>query len=161
MRETTAEIWIGPDQTSAWQGTQGGINPTHLMLLRENSQPAWLLLPGNFHDSRPPMIKPGKVWVPTPAHPLQDALLFFAVVGARVPEVRAVFNEFEKSRSKNRLNLGDSFPRGLPKQVYEATQRHLRGFHVIASIGKSSLALKDLKALDRHKGLNIEIRTSR
>ena len=160
MRETTAEIWIGPDQSSDWMGTQGGINATHLMLLRENSRPAWMLLPGNLYDTKPPTIGPAKVWVPTAKNPIQDALLLFAVMGAKVPEVRAVLNEFEKARSKNRLDLDDKFPRGLPKQVYEACQRHLKDWHVVVSVGDYSLAKRDLDSLKTYTGLNVEVRLS-
>ncbi len=158
MRETTAEIWIGPDQSSDWMGTQGGINATHLMLLRENSRPAWMLLPGNFYDANPPTIGPAKVWVPTARNPIKDALLLFAVMGAKVPEVRAVLNEFEKSRSKARLDLNDKFPRGLPKQVYEACQRHLKGWRIVVSVGSYSLARADSESLKRYSQLNVEVR---
>lgn len=158
MRETTAEIWIGPDQSRSWMGTSGGINATHLMLLRENSRPAWMLLPGNLYDTKPPTIGPAKVWVPTPKRPLEDALLLFAVMGAKVPEVRAVFNEFEKSRGKSRLDLAERFPRGVPKQVYEASRRHLSGWHVVVNIGDYSLAVADVSELVKYPGLTIEVR---
>jgi hypothetical protein len=130
------------------------------MLLRENSRPAWMLLPGNLHDSKPPLLKPARVWIPTPNNPVQDALLFFAVVGARVPEVRAVYGEFNKARVKNRVDLAEDFPQGLPKQIYETCQKHLKSLHVVVSVGNGSLALADLKALDRYTGLNLDIRTS-
>ena len=158
MRETTAEIWIGPAQGSSWLGTQGGINATHLLLLRENSRPAWMLMPGNFYDSKPPQLGRPKVWVPTHSRPLEDALLLFAVMGAKVAEVRAVFGEFEKSSSRTRLDLDSSFPKGLPRQVYVASQRHLQGWHLIANIGDYSFAKKDLASLKKYKGLDIEIR---
>jgi hypothetical protein len=158
MRETTAEIWIGPDQSTSFMGSSGGINATHLMLLRENSRPAWMLLPGNLYDTKPPTIGPAKVWVPTPKRPLEDALLLFAVMGAKVPEVRAVFNEFEKSRGKSRLDLAEKFPRGVPKQVYEASRRHLNGWHIVVSVGNYSLACADLESLKRYSQLNIEVR---
>lgn len=162
MRETTAEIWIGPDQSSDWMGTQGGINATHLLLLRENSQPAWMLLPGNLYDAKPPTIGPAKVWVPTPKTPIQDALLLFAVMGAKVPEVRAVLNEFEKSRSKSRLDLAEKFPRGVPKQIHDACRRHLNGWNVVISAGDYSIAAADLNELTNYPGLRTEIRlTSR
>jgi len=161
MRETTAEIWIGPDESGDWMGGQGGINATHLMLLRENSRPAWMLLPGNLYDAKPPTIGPAKVWVPTAMNPLQDALLLFAVMGARVPEVRAVLNEFEKSRSKTRLDLDGRFPNGLPKQVYEACQKHLKNWHVIVSVGDYSLAKRDLNVVAAYDQLRIEVRTTR
>ena len=160
MRETTAEIWIGKDQSSDWAGTQGGINARHLLLLRENSQPAWMLLPGNLYDTKPPIIGPSKVWNPTLENPIQDALLLFAVMGAKVPEVRAVFNEFEKSRDKSRLDLAAKFPRGIPKQIYAVSQRHLKGWHVVVSAGSYSLASRDLDVLSLYSGLNIEIRTT-
>lgn len=141
-------------------GGQGGINPTHLMLLRENSRPAWMLLPGNLHDAPLPRIGPAKVWVPTPKNPVQDALLLFAIMGAKVPEVRAVFNEFEKSRSKSRLDLAARFPRGLPKQVYEACQRHLFGWHAVVSAGIGSSAHADLHELSAYKGIRTEVLTN-
>lgn len=161
MRETTAEIWIGEDQSTDWMRTQGGINASHLLLLRENSRPAWMLLPGNLYDSEPPLIKSSKVWNPTMENPVQDALLLFAVLGAKVPEVRAVFNEFEKSRVKSRIDLAAKFPRGVPKSVYRASQRHLKGWHVIVSAGSYSLAYRDLEALSQYSGLNVEVRVTR
>jgi len=161
MRETTAEIWIGEDQSSDWIGTQGGINATHLLLLRENSRPAWMLLPGNLYDSKPPLIKPSKVWNPTLENPIQDALLLFAVLGAKVPEVRAVFNEYEQSRSKSRIDLSAKFPRGVPKSIYAANQRHLKGWQVIVSAGSYSLASRDLDALSMYSGINCEVRVTR
>lgn len=160
MRETTAEIWIGQDQSTDWAGTQGGINATHLLLLRENSRPAWMLLPGNLYDSNPPSIKSAKVWIPTLENPIQDALLLFAVLGARVPEIRTVFNEFENSRVKSRIDLPAKFPRGVPKSIYAASQRHLKGWHVVVSVGSYSLAARDLEVLSKYSGLNIEIRVT-
>ena len=91
MRETTAEIWIGPAQSSEFMGTQGGINATYLLLLRENSRPAWMLMPGNLYDSKPPVLSKPKVWVPTGNHPTEDALLMFAILGAKNHSVKAVF----------------------------------------------------------------------
>jgi hypothetical protein len=158
MNETTAEIWVGPAQGSGWTGTQGGLNATHLLLLRENSRPAWMLMPGNLYDSKPPELSRPKVWVPSFPHPLEDALLLFAVMGAKVPEVRAVLGEFEKSRSRNRLYIDESFPKGFPRQVYTANQKHLKGWHVVISVGDGSHAKKDFGALKKYKGLDIEVR---
>ena len=158
MRETTAEIWIGPAQGSDFMGTQGGINATHLLLLRENSRPAWMLMPGNLYDSKPPVLGKPKVWVPTANHPTEDALLMFAVLGAKNLAVKAVFEEFEKSRTRNRLDLDDLFGKGVPKDVYAACQRHLADWHVVVSVGSYSLAKRDLSALKKYKKLDIEIR---
>lgn len=161
MRETTAEMWIGPNQSSSWAGTQGGLNATHLLLLRENSRPSWLLLPGNLHDSKPPVVGPAKVWVPTPVRPVQDALLLFALMGAKVAAVLEVFKGYDKTRNRSRFDLVEKFPRGLAEEIYTACQLHLNDWHVVLSVGKNSLANQDLNQLDRYRGLNVEIRTPR
>ena len=158
MRETTAEIWIGPEQGSTWMGTQGGLNATHLMLLRENSRPAWMLMPGNLYDSPPPILGKPKVWVPSFNHPLEDALVLFAVMGAKIPEVRAVLSEFEKSRNRSKLDVDAVFPKGFPKEVYSANQKHLRNWHFVISASDGSHAKKDLEVLKKYKGLDIEVR---
>lgn len=160
MHETTAEIWIGPDQTNNWIGTQGGINATHLLLLRENSRPAWLLLPGNLYESRPPAIGPAKVWVPTPGKPVQDALLLFSIMGAKVPEILTVFDEFYKSRNRTRIDLSEEFSEGVISELYFAVKQHLVGWKVVVSVGRQSLANKDLGQLDDYHGLNLDIRLS-
>jgi hypothetical protein len=85
----------------------------------------------------------------------------FAVMGARVQEVRAVFNEFEKSRSKSRLDLDTKFPFGLPKEVYESCRRHLSGWHLVLSLGAGSLAHADVHELFSYNGLRVDIRTSK
>jgi hypothetical protein len=161
MRETTAEMWIGPDESSSWAGGQNGINATFLLLLRENSRPSWLLLPGNFYDRNPPFIGPSKAWIPTQSSPAQDALLLFAVLGAKVPEIRAVFNSHEKARGRNNLDLSERFPGGLPKDIYTKCQEHLFGWKIVLSVGKHSLANEDINELGSYKGLNIDVRTSR
>ena len=61
--------------------------------------------------------------------------------------VKAAFNEFEKSRSRNRLDLDHLFAKGVPKEVYAACQRHLADWHVIVSVGSYSLAKRDLSVL--------------
>ena len=139
-------------------GTQGGLNATHLLLLRENHRPAWMLMPGNLYDSKPPALGRPKVWVPSMTHPIEDALLLFAVMGAKIAEVKAVLGEFEKSRSRNRLDIGDNFPNGFPKQVYSTNQKHLKDWHVVASVGSYSLAKRDLESLTKYKGLDVEVR---
>ena len=158
MRETTAEIWIGQAEGSDWMGTQGGLNASHLLLLRENSRPAWMLMPGNLYDKKPPQLDRPKVWVPSHLHPLEDALLLFTVMGAKVPEVRAVLGEFEKSRNRTRLDINALFPKGFPRQVYEANQKHLKGWHVVVSACNGSLAKKDLDALKKYKSIDVDVR---
>ena len=158
MRETTAEIWVGPSQNSDFIGTQGGINATHLLLLRENSRPAWMMVQGNLYDKEAPLIGRPKVWVPTPSHPTEDGLLLFAILGAKDRAVKAVFDEFVKSRSRSRLDLDELFAKGAPKELYATCQRNLSGWHVIVSVGSYSLAKRDLSALKKYRHLDIEIR---
>lgn len=139
-------------------GTQGGLNATTLLLLRENSRPAWMMMPGNLYDSKPPRLGKPRVWVPTSSHASEDALLMFAILEAKSPEVKAVFSEFEKSRDRNRLDLDRRFAKGLPKVVYTTCQNHLSGWHLVVSVGRYSLAKRDLAVLKKYRKLDIEIR---
>lgn len=158
MRETTAEIWIGPAQGSDFMGTQGGINATYLMLLRENSRAAWMLMPGNLYDSKPPVLASPKVWVPSATHPLEDALLQFAVLGAKVPEVVAVFREFVKTRSVSRYDVDGAFPKGFPAQIYRANRTFLKDWHIVVNVGDYSLGRRDIESLEKYKRIDIEVR---
>jgi hypothetical protein len=158
MRETTAEIWIGPDQSSDWIGTLSGINASYLLLLRENSRPSWMLLPGNFHDPEPPKVRLAGAWVPTPSRPLEDALLLFAALGAKEGSVRDALAKLGVSLDASHFDLSALFPKGLPNHVYELSRESLVGWRVVVSIGDSSLAKSDLASLRSYAGLKIEVR---
>ena len=160
MRETTAEIWIGPDQTTDFMGTSGGINATWLMLLRENSRPAWMLIPGNLHDSEPPNHQSPRVWVPSRDRSLEDALVMFAVCGAEDPSVIAMVRQFVAADSLDAIDVGVLFPDGLPDQIYEISYQALRNWHVIVSAGEYSLIARQMESLRSFTGLSIEARTT-
>ena len=158
VRETTAEIWIGPDQSTDWIGTQGGINSSHLMLLRENSRPSWLLLPGNLYDARPPQIQPVSAWIAPPDRLIQVGLLMFAVLGARVPEVAEALMGQSKWEQQSNLDLDRLFPTGIPDSTHEICRESLRGWHVIVSVGSGSSAYVDKDSLGAYRYLTTEVR---
>ncbi len=161
MPETTAEMWIGPNQSSSSVGTQGCLNVIHLPPLRENSHPFSLLLPGNLQDFKPPVVSLAKVWVPTPVRPRQDGLLLFALMGTKVAAVLEFFKGYGRTRSRSSFDLVEKFPRGVAKEIHTVCQQHLNDRHVVLSVGKNSLANQDLNQLDRYQGLNLEIQTPR
>ena len=160
MRETTAEIWIGPSQSEGFFGSSGGINATWLLLLRENSHPSWILLPANVYDEKPPLMRNRGVWVPSHDHPLEDALLLFAVQGAKHPEITAVFKEFVKQRSNRQFDISQSYPDGFPEVVYDTARRLLSGWQIVVSAGDYSHALFDVSALDHYRASDIEVRAT-
>lgn len=161
MPETTAQMWIGPNQSSSLVGTQGGLNAIHLLTPRENSRPLSLLLPGNFQDFKPPVMSLAKVWVPTPVRSGQDGLLLFALMRTKVAAVLEGFEGYGKTRSRSRFGLVGKIPRSMAKEIHTACQQHLNDWHVVLSVGKNSLANQVLNQLDRYQGFNLEIRTSR
>lgn len=160
MRESTAEIWIGPDQSADFMGTGGGLNPTWLLILRENSRPAWLLVPGNLYDSTPPVIGTPKVWIPSPDRPIEDALVMFAICGLEDTEVLSVLREYVVNQGLDSFDVGEVFPEGMPEAIYEIARRRLDGLHLVASVGEYSLASNNLEALDHYDGMTVEIRTT-
>lgn len=157
MRETTAEIWIGPDQSNGWYSTNGGLNPSHLMLLRENDSPAWLLLPGNLHDTNVEIGGPHPVWVPS-RRALEDALLMFAVMKLEIPRVCEIFEQLGGSTDRDQLNLGNLFPDGVPETLYQECRTQLQNLHVVISANERSLARGDCSAMTSYTGLNVDVR---
>ena len=141
-----------------YMGTKGGLNATHLMLLRENSRAAWLLMSGDLYSSQPPPPARPKVWVPSTSHPIEDALLQFAILGARVPEVRKAFRESMNVRSFSRYDIDANYPKGLPKSIYAINRQHLKDWHIVISLGDYSLARHDIKATEKYSGVDIEVR---
>lgn len=159
MKETTAEIWIGPDQSKGWYSTNGGLNPTHLMLLRENDYPAWLLLPGNLHDSNVELKGPHPVWVPT-RRALEDALLMFAVIKLEILSVCEMFEQLGVPLERDQLNLNALFPDGVHETLYQECKTQLRNLHVVISANEGSLARGNCSAMVAYTGLNIDVRLS-
>lgn len=157
MKETTAEVWIGPDQSQGWYSTKGGINPNHLMLLRENDSPAWLLMPGNFQDTNASIRGPYPVWVPT-KRALEDALLMFAILCAELPSIRRMFEERSGTTEKDQVNLVALFPDGVPEALYLECKAHLQRFHVVISANQRSLAIDNCSAMADYTGLNMDVR---
>ena len=157
MKETTAEIWIAPDQSKGWYSTNGGLNPTHLMLLRENDYPAWLLLPGNLHDSNVELKGPHPVWVPT-RRALEDALLMFAVIKLEIPSVCEMFEQLGGARKRDQLNLDSLFLDGVPETLYQECKTQLQNLHVVISANDRSLARGNCSAMASYTGLNMDVR---
>lgn len=99
-----------------------------------------------------------QVWVLSNPGPLEDVLLLFSVMGSKVPEVRAVLGEFEKSRNRSGLDINASFPKGFPRYLYAANQKHLKGWHVVVSVGDPSHAKNEIQSLERYASKGIEFR---
>ena len=85
-------------------------------------------------------------------------MLLFAVMGAKVPEVRTALGEVDKSRNRNYLDVDGLFPKGFPRQVYAANQKYLKNWHVVVSLSNGSHAKLDVDALSKYEGLDIEVR---
>lgn len=100
------------------------------------------------------------VWVPSSTHIVDDALVQFAVCGARNPDVISVFREHVDQDSFESLDIDNLFPDGLPTPIYEATRRMLEGWHIVASVGDYSIAVRDVDSLKMFENLTTEIRTT-
>lgn len=158
MTETTAEIWIRKSASPPGWGLESGENPSYLLLLGENHRSFWMLMSFDLHISKPPVVSRPKRWVPSFKHPIEDAMLLFAVMGAKVPEVRTALGEVDKSRNRNYLDVDGLFPKGFPRQVYAANQKYLKNWHVVVSLSNGSHAKLDVDALSKYEGLDIEVR---
>lgn len=101
MATLTAQILIGKEHTY-----HGGIGPTHYLFLSENSRAGLILVNENVHTKRPTS---KRVWIPTPEHMLEDALLMISRYVLRIPEIIKKSEELGlgKEFKKRRLVLYD------------------------------------------------------
>ena len=84
MAAITATILVG----TAHQN-HGGIEPTHQLLLSENSRPAYSLFA--MHSSQPQT-----VWIPTVEDMLEDGLLMAGLLVVEDPELVAAAGTFRR-----------------------------------------------------------------
>jgi len=106
MSTVTATILVG----SAHQN-HGGINPTHQLLLTENSRPAWSLF-----DM--PSANPRSVWVPTVEDMLEDGLLMVGLLVVQDAGLIAAARAFRRGYS-DRVEMYDDIDESERRRLYE------------------------------------------
>lgn len=150
MRSTTAELMISPPEGRDFIGPAAGLNPTHYLLLRENSTPGWLLVPGDMYN---PEGDRSQTQACIPSHRvLEDGLVFAAACAVGLPSVRASFGKVVDLTASH-IQIP---PHGLPEDVYETCARSFSDAHIAIVNWHGSLIERDLPLLSQY-GFDLEL----
>lgn len=107
MGSFTAQILVG--QAHPYQG---GIIPSHLLFLSENSRPAWVLTMLDSASNEEKI-----TWIPTVENMLQDALLMISVYVLKNQKIRSA-PEIKKILKKDFIELYDDIGEKSLQELY-------------------------------------------
>lgn len=149
MATMTAQILVGGSHRN-----HGGIIPTHVLFLSENSRPAWILASQQIYADDP-VDTQRIIWIPTVERMLEDAIVMIAMHVVRDPGViDAASACFENPESK-RLELYADAKAGIDG-LYEAA-RAISGFpKLIVSTFAGSTINRQLPVL-REYSMDVEV----
>lgn len=134
MATMTAQILVGGSSQY-----HGGIIPSHVLYLSENSRPAWILMSHEI-SSEGPLDTRRVIWIPTVERMLEDALVMISLHVVRDPRVLDAAAACFDRPEGDRLELYDDAKADL-EGLYEAA-RSVEGFPklVISTFAGSTIA---------------------
>lgn len=155
MATMTAQILVGRPHPN-----HGGINPTHILFLSENSRPAWILNTLNIHG--PNSMRPQKerrvVWIPTVDFMVHDALLMIGLYAVRIPELVEAAKPLLDLKAE-RIELYEEIDQpDLEKlhQIMKNSMRDLQQLKIILTLFERSSILSQMSHLKDYE-LNMEV----
>ena len=145
MGTMTAQILVGESHPY-----QGGIIPSHMLFLSENSRPAWTLKPLLFDQDRA-NDKKEIVWIPTVDHMLEDALLMIALHIQQDHELIQLAKSLYRNALHARVELYESFDVSQRMQLYEKCRMLSEYPKIIISVFNESTIKDQLQVLNGYQ----------
>ena len=150
MAATTALILVGHPHPN-----DGGIIPTHLLQLCEGSRPVWVLshIGGAGEDPLPPVR-----WVPSAAHPLEDALLLIGLHAIRDEDLLLLATRTAPEVLDTRVDLEQVLTEDQLDELRSVWRRLEAGtdYKLVVTALDGSLARSEVGAL-AHYGMAVEL----
>jgi hypothetical protein len=146
----TAQILIGEAHPN-----HGGIYPTHVLYLSENSRPSWILTEHNIlvESTRNP--KP-IIWNPTVENMLEDALLMISHYVTKNPQITAMVNQKLNNRKEPWVQLYEVFEKEELAQLYAINKELSSRYKLVINVFEGSTILHQLKVLEQY-GMEVEV----
>jgi len=148
MATYTAQILVGHAHLY-----HGGIIPSHILFLSENSRSAWILHSLNKN-------KKEITWIPDPHTLLKDAILMMAIHVMKVPEIIELAKSFnEKIVEKKFIEIYTALNTSERQKLYEECKKISWTWVklIISVFNSSSLFPKDLSELKNYNNLEFEV----
>jgi hypothetical protein len=149
MATMTAQILVGGASSY-----HGGITPSHVLYLSENSRPAWMLMSHDIYSDAPPDTR-RVVWIPTVERMLEDAIVMTAIHVLRNPRVLEAASSCFEEPEGDRVELYDD-AKGDLDGLYEAA-RAIEGFpKLVISTFAGSTITRQLPILRKYT-MDVEV----
>lgn len=150
MGTITAQILVGEAHPN-----HGGIYPTHVLYLSEDSKPAWILETHNILVEPVSKQKP-IIWIPTLEHMLEDALLMVSCYVAKHPQIYALVQEKKDHAKDSSLQLYQMFEKEELAHLHAINQNISSRLKLIVNVFEGSTIRKQLNILEKY-GMEVEV----
>ena len=138
MATISATILVGTTHPN-----HGGIQPTHQLLLSENSRPAYSLVA--MHSPQPQ-----SVWIPTVEDMLEDGLLMAGLLVVQDPQLVAAAGAFRRGYAE-RVEMYEDISEPDRRRLYELCTGLDASIKLVITILNGSSIAGQLAVLNRYK----------
>ncbi|OAT86351.1 hypothetical protein [Desulfotomaculum copahuensis] len=145
MGTYTAQILIGTEHQN-----HGGIIPSFVLYLSENSKPAWILLPHGINAGGCPKYQK-IVWIPTVKNMLEDALLMISINILRDKEIVEMANRIFGEACSDVNNTLYLYNYENLSQLYKKSRDLESNYKLVITALDNSTILNQLNILEKYK----------
>jgi len=150
MGTITAQILIGEAHPN-----HGGIYPTHVLYLSENSKPSWILTEHNILVESNGNQKP-IIWIPTVENMLEDALLMISHYVTKHPQITATVSQNLNKIKEHWVQLYEAFKEEELAQLYALNKEISSRYKLMINVFEGSTILQQLDVLEEY-GMEVEV----
>ena len=144
MGTFTAQILVGGSHPN-----HGGIIPSHMLLLSENSRPAWVLNAMNIWGDKVEEQK-AITWIPTIENMLEDALLMIGLYVVKDQELVNAAGQVFCNKDKYRVELYEDITKEDLQRLYQRNQQLTATYSIAVSTFGGSTIDGQLKVLEKY-----------
>jgi hypothetical protein len=150
MGTITAQLLIGEAHPN-----HGGIYPTHVLYLSENSRPYWILTEHNILVESSRNQKP-IIWIPTVENMLEDALLMISCYVMKNPNISVTVSQNLNKRKETWVQLYEAFEKEELARLYAVNRESSARYKLVMNVFEGSTILHQLKVLEKY-GMEVEV----
>lgn len=137
----------------------GGINNiSHVLLLSENSVPAWVLKEVSIYDDEQESCGNNIIWLPTVEHMLEDALLMIGLYVLKNEELLDLAKRYFRKFPSKKIALYDDIESQHLQELYRETREIVSDHKIMLSVFHGSSISRQLPVL-KHYENDIEVCT--
>lgn len=150
MGTITAQILIGEAHPN-----HGGIYPTHVLYLSENSRPSWILTEHNILVESDRNQK-AMIWVPTVENMLEDALLMISCYVTKNPLITAAVSPNLNKIKEPWVQMYEVFEKDELAHLYVLNKEISSRYKIVMNVFEGSTILQQLHVLEEY-GMEVEV----